>query len=48
VCDNRNKTGFWVHPSNWWVVLKSTHLLVEFLLKIWMLGNWFNHVSILF
>jgi hypothetical protein len=19
---------FWVHPSNWWVILKSTHLLV--------------------
>jgi hypothetical protein len=37
---------FWMHPSNWWVVLKSTHLLVGFLLKIWMLGNWFNHASI--
>jgi len=37
---------FWVHPSNWWVVLKSTHLLVGFLFKIWMLGNLFNHASI--
>jgi hypothetical protein len=24
---------FWVHPSNWWVVLKSSHLLVGFLFK---------------
>jgi hypothetical protein len=39
---------FWVHPSNWWVILKSTHLLVGFLLKIWMLGNWFNHAFISF
>jgi hypothetical protein len=40
---------FGVHPSNWWVVvLKSTCLLVGFLLKIWMFGNWFNHASISF
>jgi hypothetical protein len=26
--------GFWVHPSNRWVVLQSTHLLVGFLFKI--------------
>jgi hypothetical protein len=39
---------FWVHPSDWWVVLKSTHLLVGFLLKIGMLGNWFNHASLSF
>jgi hypothetical protein len=36
---------FWVHSSNWWVVLKSTRLLVGFLFKIWMLDNWFNHAS---
>jgi len=35
-------------PFNWWVVLKSTHLLVGFLIKIWMSGNWFNHASTLF
>jgi len=29
---------FWVHPFNWWVVLKSTHLLVGFIFNIWMLG----------
>jgi hypothetical protein len=39
---------FSVHPSNWWVVLKSTHLFVGFLVKIWMLGNWFNHAFISF
>jgi hypothetical protein len=27
---------------------KSTNLLVGFLLKIWMLGNWFNRTSISF
>ncbi len=31
---------FWVHPSNWWVVLKSAHQLVEFFLKIWMCRFW--------
>ncbi len=30
------------HPIDGFV-LKSTCLLVGFLLKIWMLGNWFNH-----
>jgi hypothetical protein len=38
----------WVDPSNWWVSLKSTHLLFGFLFKIWMLGNWFNHATISF
>jgi hypothetical protein len=28
---------FWVQPSNWWFVLKSTHLFVGFVLKIWIL-----------
>jgi len=37
-----------VHPSNGWVALKSTHLLVGFLLKIWMLGNLFDHAFISF
>ncbi len=31
---------FWVHPSNWWVVLKSAHQLVGFFLKIWMCRFW--------
>jgi hypothetical protein len=26
--------------------LNSTHQLVGFLLKIWMLGNWFDHASV--
>ncbi len=34
--------------SIWHVVLKSTHLLVGFIFKIWMLGNWFNHISMSF
>jgi hypothetical protein len=45
---NERMCRFWVHPSNWWVVLKSTHLLVAFLLKIWMLSNWFHHAFISF
>jgi hypothetical protein len=45
---NGHEYRFWVHPSNWWVVLKSTHLLVGFLIKIWMLGNRFNHAFISF
>ncbi len=45
---NGHTCRFWVHPSNWWVVLKSTHLFVGFLFKIWMLDKWFNHASISF
>jgi hypothetical protein len=46
--NGRSMCRFWVHPSNWRVVLNSTHLLVGFLFKIWMLSNWFNHANISF